>query len=364
MATARCMVLSPEVQHQIQAVVYGQCAGDAIGLLTEFLTKQEAKQYYGTLKKNLEYQHKVIVGDFHRTRWKEGDWTDDSDQMILILQSITDNNGEVNCKDIAGRLKEWMLKGIPELGDAGGLGIGRTTHSVLHQRNFLDDPHAASEHVWRESQCYLAPNGAVMRTSILGVHRFDDLEQVAKNASDVAKVTHYDPRCQASSVAVSVAIAMMLQRNKKHLDKAGHYNISLIIKDAYDYAVKYLDNEEHKKELLMYMKCTDIKKLELDEAGKIGYTFKSMGSAFWALKQKDFRKAITKIVMQGGDADSNACVAGAMLGCKLGLEAIPKSWRGKLLHKDWLDQQISRYFTMINEGTTEKKEIPSQNAET
>ena len=45
---------------------------------------------------------------------------------------------------------------------------------------------------------------------------------------------------------------------------------------------------------------------------------------------------------QGGDADSNACVGGAMLGCKLGLEAIPQSWREGLLHKEWLDQKIAR----------------------
>lgn len=29
---------------QIKAVIYGQCVGDAIGLLTEFLTKKDAKK--------------------------------------------------------------------------------------------------------------------------------------------------------------------------------------------------------------------------------------------------------------------------------------------------------------------------------
>lgn len=90
------------------------------------------------------------------------------------------------------------------------------------------------------------------------------------------------------------------------------------------------------------MKCSDLKQLKLDESGKIGYTFKTLGSGFWALKQNDFRKAITKIVLQGGDADTNAWVAGALLGCKLGIEAIPESWRNKLKHKDWLDQQIQK----------------------
>lgn len=35
--------MSQEEQNQIKAVLYGQCIGDALGLLTEFLTKEEAK---------------------------------------------------------------------------------------------------------------------------------------------------------------------------------------------------------------------------------------------------------------------------------------------------------------------------------
>lgn len=53
-----------------------------------------------------------------------------------------------------------------------------------------------------------------------------------------------------------------------------------------------------KRELLSCMKCSDLKQLKLDESGKIGYTFKTLGAGFWALKQNDFRKAITKIVLQ------------------------------------------------------------------
>jgi hypothetical protein len=50
--------------------------------------------------------------------------------------------------------------------------------------------------------------------------------------------------------------------------------------------------------LWKFMSCTNIKDLQLDEKGKIGYTYKSMGSAFWALKQDNFRKAIQKVVYQ------------------------------------------------------------------
>ena len=40
---------------------------------------------------------KDITGDkfMHQARFHNADWTDDSDQMILILQSLIDNEGVV-----------------------------------------------------------------------------------------------------------------------------------------------------------------------------------------------------------------------------------------------------------------------------
>ena len=41
-----------------------------------------------------------------------------------------------------------------------------------------------------------------------------------------------------------------------------------------------------------------LKKLNLDENNKIGYTYKTLGAGFWALKQNDFRQAITDVTME------------------------------------------------------------------
>lgn len=62
---------------------------------------------------------------------------------------------------------------------------------------------------------------------------------------------YFIQRCQASAVAVSVAIAMMLQRNENHLDSKGHYKVDQIIKDTYDIAVKYIEIEEQVR-LILY----------------------------------------------------------------------------------------------------------------
>ncbi|XP_052082836.1 ADP-ribosylarginine hydrolase Tri1-like isoform X3 [Mytilus californianus] len=305
--TASAYQPSLETMDRMLATIYGQCIGDAIGLLTEFLSKDEAKMHYEKVAKKLEYRHKQILCDFHRSRWQEGDWTDDSDQMILIMRSLVDCGGKV------------------------------------------------ARFVWDKRDRNIAPNGAVMRTSIVGIHMYWTLDDVTKNARDFAKTTHHDPRCQASTVAVSVAIATMLQG--KHKDEKGKFKVKDIIQDAYTYASTCLETDTEKKDLMFYLTCDDINDLKLDEANKIGYTYKSMGTGFWALKQDDFRKTITTIMMQGGDADSNACVGGALLGCKLGMSALPESWLTKLLHKDWLDNEIKKYFEMMKWERSNKSEV-------
>lgn len=46
------------------------------------------------------------------------------------------------------------------------------------------------------------------------------------------------------------------------------------------------------------MNCQKIKKLHLEEAGKIGFTYKCLGAGFWALKQSNFQKAMIKLIME------------------------------------------------------------------
>ncbi|XP_028414475.1 ADP-ribose glycohydrolase ARH3-like [Dendronephthya gigantea] len=328
--------------NQIKGVLYGNCIGDAIGLLTEFMDKQEAQLSYG-VGADLEYKQKVFDG--HRCHWKEGDWTDDSDQMILILRTLVHNHGKFDEKDFANKLKYWVRHGYPELGDTGGCGLGRTTASVLSHRDFLKDPHRAARDVWEGSGRYIAPNGGVMRTSILGTMEFYDLDKVIENTKNACMVTHADPRCIASCVAVTIAIALMLQR-KFELNN-GEQNVEEIMKVAYCYAEKEIKDPQHKKELKEHMFAESLDKLELDSQRAIGYTFKCMGAGFWAFRQKNFREAIQAITMEAGDADTNCAVAGALLGCKVGFKKLPESWVNGLYNREWLEKEIKRYFEIL-----------------
>ncbi len=50
-------------------------------------------------------------------------------------------------------------------------------------------------------------------------------------------------------------------------------------------------------------------------------------SLFCALRfEHDFRAGVLAAVNHSGDSDSTGSIAGAVLGARLGIEAIPKDW--------------------------------------
>ena len=55
--------------------------------------------------------------------------------------------------------------------------------------------------------------------------------------------SHADPRCIASCVAVTTAIAMMLQ-GKHFVEESGSYDAEALIKEAFGYACATLETDE------------------------------------------------------------------------------------------------------------------------
>ena len=137
-------------------IIFGQAVGDALGLSTEFMSKQEVDQFYP----NGIGDYSQIVQDDHRRRWQRGDWTDDTDMMLCILDSFVACQ-KVDILDIARRFKEWMMNG--------GMGIGRHTYNVMALGDYTSNPQKAAEIIWKMGKKKAAANGAVMRTSVVGL---------------------------------------------------------------------------------------------------------------------------------------------------------------------------------------------------
>ena len=74
-------VSSEQLLDRILGIIYGNALGDAVGLSTEFMSKEGALFHY-----NLPIDFNSFVDDRHRSKFTLGDWTDDTDQMITIMQ--------------------------------------------------------------------------------------------------------------------------------------------------------------------------------------------------------------------------------------------------------------------------------------
>jgi len=310
------------IQDRIKGVIYGHAIGDAIGLGTEFLDKRQIKIFYPKGFSNYDQ----TISDKHRSRWKKGEWTDDTDQMLCILESILKNENIV-VTDIAKRIYDWAY--------SGGRGLGNTVYNVISSPKFLFEPHEVAEHFWINSGKNLAANGAVMRTSILGIWDFAKIENVKQNTENTAKITHYDPRCIGSCVAVTSTISKILQ---------GETDFNKLNDLAIDSTKEY---DDRIKDYLILAKEKNTDKLQLDEVKSIGYTLKALGAGFWALQQNDFKKAILEIINQGGDSDTNGAVAGGLLGAKLGFSGLPQDWIDGLVNKEKLNCLIDKLITLM-----------------
>ncbi|TPX55477.1 hypothetical protein PhCBS80983_g05286 [Powellomyces hirtus] len=199
------------LEDKIRGCIYGSILGDAMGLATEFMSKREAHAIYGG---DTPLSFASIYQDSHRRKWVPGDFTDDTDQHMMVLASLVSLGKSegmmLDGVDLGQRLAKWCESGFLTLSKP-SLGVGATVGSVLTHEDFKEDPFKAAYSVWEKHGCDLAANGAVMRTGVIGCWAFWDEEVVVRNAVTAARVTHADPRCVFSSVVVCVLIARMLR---------------------------------------------------------------------------------------------------------------------------------------------------------
>lgn len=387
----------------LKGLIFGQCLGDAVGLITEFQRKGETKK--------IEFPYKYNIRD-----WPICDWTDDSDQMLLLLELIIQH--EVTAKKFAEKLLYWKNKGFPELGDIQGRGIGGTTMSVVNDPCFLENPKQVAKNFWIGSGKTIAANGALMRTSILSI--CDNYLDVSK---EICQVTHADPRCIASCLVLNEAISLIMKDQIKDLKKNAvltgikyfrtlnnRDRIVPIVKNKgiphnwinkkyiylidrnsniyyYDYERELLDysnfnchaniteqsqtinhildNPHNLNKILSY----SLSNLELDKQG-IGYTYKCLGCAMWTMdiieydflqkqhkssKQHNqqatlnFKNFIKAIVLEAGDADTNAACVGALLGTYIGYKSLyeqAEDWINAMPNTQWLHDKIDNGIKM------------------
>lgn len=363
----------------VRGIIFGAAVGDATGLATEFLSKFQIESYFDSqfsFSPGCE-----VYPDIHRVSFPVGDWTDDTDQLIVALITFLQCEGRMNAQIFAEKLHDWKEKGFSGLGDQGGSGLGKSTKAVIQHATFLTDPFVAAKDIWERSGRKLAPNGALMRTAITAVPNFWDSETVKANTLTLCTATHADPRCQASCVYLCSVISQLLQ----YWSNLGNNDclplpcdaLLPILQQSYEEAAEVLmqvcntygyDNqaittmsEEFQCNChFERVRVKSISDLQLDDAITMGYTYKCLSVAIWSLMQvaehqRTFPEMIQLVVKEGGDSDTNAAVVGALLGSYLGVTGIPPSWISAMPYEMWLEAWVQKLLYMLNLPITRKQ---------
>jgi ADP-ribosylglycohydrolase len=112
--------------------------------------------------------------------------------------------------------------------------------------------------------------------------------------------------------------------------------------------------ENYYHQILDYATASSITNLYLDDYDQNG-AFKCLGASIYCLTRavppqretEYFKNIIMDVVMQGGEADTNATVVGAMLGARFGYSQLPTEWVVGLKRWEWLEDRIDEFCALL-----------------
>ena len=263
---------------------------------------------------------------------------DDIAQAIVIAEAVV--QGPLDPDDLGRRFWEWA--------ETNGLGMGGLTGHVLElyggdapqflaarrRHGRVREPAGmsiteASQAAWGGSR---AGNGAAMRCAPIAIRWCRDPVALVRNSIVSAVPTHWDNRCGWSCAILNLAAAAALRGESMTADELldaglGGVRASLSELQPYGYDAAVPDSVREAVLEASEAEMTDVR----CDGGSMGYTLLALMVgliAYW--RAASFEHNLSRIIEVGGDTDTNGAIAGALLGARFGLEAIPWRWRERI----------------------------------
>ncbi len=277
-----------------QGGLLGLAVADALGAPLEFSAPARAAAAVGA---GLEMTGGGSFG------WLPGEWTDDTAMALCLAESIG-AHGLLDLDDVTRRYANWAKSSPKDIGNA--------TSSALRGASSAAEARTQAQ-IYLERTGSGAGNGTIMRASPIGLAATSVEEAVDAARADAA-LTHADARAGHASAALCAALLSLDDPlPAARAECAGEAKL-LAALDA--------DGDE-----LAALATTEI-----------GACWTALGVALQALTEiDDYERGVLWAISLGGDTDTNAAVAGALLGAKHGVEAIPDRWLLTLLERERIE---------------------------
>lgn len=277
----------------------GQLTGDALGSQVEFKTPDSiAKAWPDGVR---------IIKDGGTFDTLAGQATDDSEMALHLARTLVERGG-FDADAVTRAYVDWY--------QSRPFDMGNTVRAAISAAIGAEEPAAAARAAANtDSQA----NGALMRVAPIGIAGARwSIERVVSVARADAELTHPHRICVDANGLFAACIAYAIRS-------------AASATEVWAFAL------EQAKALDVHPKVLGwIRDAELGPPDSFlqnqGWIRIALRNAFWLLRRGlPLGEALQWTVEQGGDTDTNACIAGALLGAVQGRAAIPAQWRQMVL---------------------------------
>ncbi len=309
----------------IAGILLGTALGDALGLPCEGLDAATIRKHYAPIR---EFRFLSNIGFV----------SDDTEQSALVAQSILRGDGDLSAirRHFRWAMLGWFLR-LP-------WGIGWSTlRACLKIAIGL-----------KNSGLRSAGNGAAMRSAIIGGFVPDDAAVRRMLATELAEVTHTDPRGVAGACFVADLSAACVRQ--QHGDRAQCFMEALELVDeselkdrlkkAHEYSVSDSGVESAAEST-----AESTAESVADSIGTGGFVLESVPlAAYCFLRFEDPLDCLGHCIALGGDTDTNAAILGGWLGALHGASGLPQRLLAQLQGGPFGERHLRRLASAIATG--------------
>lgn len=299
--------------------IIGAAAGDALGAPTEYISREALDRFYNGKVTKFEDP----CPESPCKHLKAGQWTDDTQQMILLAESLIVSKG-LDINDLGKRMGEWGYKcqNIPGYNRFAG---GTSMRAALALYNG-EDP--------RKTGVSRATCGSAMRIAPVGLFYHNATGKNLFAATYWASaVTHTHPAAIDSAQLISHLVAS-LTKGKTPFEATEKAQESMRYDPQFQKRIQYVINNRKQSP-------NEVAKV----VGKSESSYETIPMALHCFlhSPNDFEKTIVYAAnLVSGDTDSIACIAGAMSGAYNGLSEIPRKFTETLEEFEYLENLATR----------------------
>ncbi|KAM4064569.1 ADP-ribosylglycohydrolase [Hirsutella rhossiliensis] len=325
-------------QARIVGALLGLHAGDSLGATFEFASHAAMAS-----RQPDAIGHMVGGGPFG---WPAGHATDDSDMARGVLLAYRDRGPGDDVARLAGDHFVRWLEGDDWPGRAPAsrpVDIGLATQQGLERYRRSRDPDRAG--AGRGS----AGNGSLMRCLATGLFQ-PDRDRLVDESVRISRVTHDDDRCTVSCAVYNAMVAELVDGRPADAAVAAGEAVAARLEGNSNNSNNSSNNNSNNNngggggggggpvlDAVKLGRRVSVAAMARDgppaamKGRATGYVLETLAVAVAAvLDGRSLRDVLVDVVRIGGDTDTNAAVAGGLLGARDGVEAVPAEWAVKL----------------------------------